>query len=340
MKTRIRIIFFLVCLSCSGGMSCRKDENTGAFSGPGTETLLNHLQNNYAFSLFYHALHRTGLDNQLNGKASYTLLVVDNDAFGRDSIPGIDSLDRMDTAVLRKWMAYHILPGTVRVADIAQAVNNPYSSISGLPLWFSRPVPGRSQQQKDFAHILHINGDTVNNSDIIASDGVIQVLNRPLQLPVSSVQDYLTGHSQYSELVTGLKNFGCWDQLAGEGPYTVFAPDNSSFDGIGVKPDSLGRLDTVRFQKSLFGIYVLAPGRLFLSDFYDVGLSQSTGIYTTPNGSYYLSNLGTLTDAGTDPVTQKPIPPASWTTTNIITMNGVVQCLNGVLLTPGQTKKK
>jgi uncharacterized surface protein with fasciclin (FAS1) repeats len=338
MKTRIRIILFLVCLAFLGGMSCRKDSTTGALSGPGTETLLNHLQNNYAFSLFYHALHRTGLDKQLNGKTAYTLLVIDNDAFDRDSISGTDSLDRMDTAVLRKWMAYHIVPGAVRVADVAQAVNNPYSSISGLPLWFSRPVPGGSQLQKDFAHILHINGDTVNNSDIIASDGVIQVLNRPLQLPVSSVQDYLTGHSQYSELVTGLKNFGYWDQLAGTGPYTVFAPDNSSFDGISVKPDSLGRLDTARFQKNLFGIYVLAPGRLFLTDFYDIGIGQSNGSYVTPNGAYYLSN-GSLTDVGNDPVSQKPIPPANWTATNIITMNGVIQCLHGVLLTPGQTKK-
>jgi uncharacterized surface protein with fasciclin (FAS1) repeats len=321
------------------GTACRKV--TAASSAPASETLLNYLQNNYAFSLFYYGAHKTGLDKQLNGKDPYTLLIPDNDAFARDSVFTTGDLDKMDTANLRKWMSYHILSGSIKVADIPQAVNNPYPNMLGVTLWFSRPIPGVGQSQKDFDHILHIDGDTVNTSDITASDGVIQVLNRPLLLPDTSIQTYLAAHAQYSEFVSCLQRFGLWDQLAGPGPITVFAPENASFVDIRVSPDSLSRLDTVRFKTSLFSIYIVNPARIFITDFYDIGYySPGTGSqnYITPGGTYYLSN-GALTDGGTDPVSGQPIPNAYWTTPDIITLNGVVHGMHGVLQTPGQAKK-
>jgi uncharacterized surface protein with fasciclin (FAS1) repeats len=340
MKPTIRIILVLISLVSLYGTACRKV--TAASSAPASETLLNYLQNNYAFSLFYYGVHKTGLDRQLlNGKDPYTLLIPDNDAFARDSIFTTGDLDKMDTANLRKWMSYHILSGSIKVADIPQAVNNPYPNMLGVTLWFSRPIPGVGQSQKDFDHILYIDGGAVNTSDITASDGVIQVLNQPLQLPDTSIQTYLAAHAQYSEFVSCLQRFGLWDQLAGPGPITVFAPENTSFIGIRVSPDSLSRLDTVRFKTSLFGIYIVNPGRIFMTDFYDIGFYSPGNIYAgyiTPNGTYYFSN-GALTGSGIDPVSTQPVPAAYLTTADIVTLNGVVHGMHGVLLTPGQAIK-
>lgn len=339
MKSSIRIIIAISCLSYLGLCSCKKESNSSS-AGPASETLLNHLQNNYAFSLFNYALKKTGLDQQM-GKDPLTILVPDNDAFARDSVLSTADLDKMDTAYLRKWMAYHILPGTILVGAVPQTANTPYPTISGGTLYFSRPVPGNYQIQKDFDHILHINGDTVNSPDITASDGVIQVLNRPLKYPDTTIQGYLLAHAQYSELVTCLQHFGLWDQLAGPGPFTVFAPENSSFVDVRVSPDSLNRLDTVRFQTILFGIYIVRQARIFLTDFNDIGAAtiNNQGGYITPDGvSYYWYN-GALTDAGYDPVSSQPIPAAYWTSADNITTNGVVHGMHGVLKTPGQAKK-
>jgi len=338
MKPTIRITLIIICLASLWGASCRKE--VAGSAGPSGETLLDHLQNNYAFSLFYHALQRTGLDKQLNGKNNYTLLIPDNDAFANDGIFTTDSLDRMDTASLRAWMSYHIVAGSIKVADVPQTVNNPYTSISGEPLWFSRPVPGFGQSQTDFDHILHINGDTVNSPDIIAPDGVIQVLSSPLKLPVLSIQTWLSAQPQYSEFVTCLQHFGLWDQLAGPGPITVFAPENASFLDVRISPDSLSRLDTVRFQQKLFGIYIVNPARIFLTDFYDIPFPPSIDgqYYITPNNTYNFSS-GALIDGGLDPVTGQGIPNAYWIAPNLIMTNGVVHGMHGVLLTPGQTKK-
>ena len=338
MKPSIRIVIVITCLTYLGLSSCKKDR--GASAGPASETLLNHLQNNYAFSLFDYALQKTGLDKQI-GKDPLTLLVPDNDAFARDSVFSTNDLDKMDTAYLRRWMAYHILPGNILVGSIPQTVNTPYSTISGGTLYFSRPVPGNHQVQTDFDHILHINGDTVNSPDITASDGVIQVLNRPLKYPDTTIQGYLSAHSQYSELVICLQHFGLWDQLAGPGPFTVFAPENSSFVDVRVSPDSLNRLDTVLFKTSLFSIYIVKQARIFLTDFNDIasGTINNQGGYLTPDGVPYYWYNGALTGSGYDPVSNQPVPQAYWISADNITTNGVVHGMHGVLLTPGQAKK-
>jgi uncharacterized surface protein with fasciclin (FAS1) repeats len=336
MKPTIRIILIVISLVSLYGTACRKV--AVASSGPTSETLLNYLQNNYAFSLFYYGLQKTGLDKQLNGKDLYTLLIPDNDAFGRDSVFTTGDLDKMDTAYLRQWLAFHILPGSITVAAVPQAINSPYPNILGSTLWFSRPIPGEGQRQTDFDHILHIDGDNVNNPDIMASDGVIQVLNVPLQLPQMTIQTYLASNAQYSLFVGCLQRFGLWDQLAGPGPITVFAPENTSWVGIRVSPDSVGRLDTVEFKTELFSIYIINQARIFMTDFADISSNSSAG-YITPNGTYYYSNGALVDGAGQDPVTGSFVPAATLTTTDLVMLNGVVHGMNGVLLSPGQAKK-
>lgn len=319
---------------CFGEISCSK--NSTALNKPGklSQTLVSTLQNNYSFSLFYHALRKTGLDQLISGATPYTLLVPDNDAFARDSIFRDSDLDKMDTTFLRKWMSYHILPGSVTTATVPQTVNTPYQSISGQVLYFSRPVPGQSQTQTNINTILHINGDTVNTVDVTASNGVVQVMNRLLKLPAPSVQSYLIGDPRYSWFVTALQRFGLWDVLTGPGPFTVFAPDNDSFTNLGITPDSLSHLDTLHYKTSLFGIYVLGPSRIFLTDFYDAGNGSGFAAYFTANGIYW-SLGGNLIDnnpTGTSSQT-------TWVDADNITVNGVVQGIDGLLLTPDQAIK-
>ncbi len=338
-------IFLLLCIGL-GGASCTKTEVISPSLGTISQTLISNLESNYAFSLFYYALKKTGLNQTVAGGASYTLLVPDNDAFGRDSIFSTADLDKLDTGYLRQWIGYHIVPGNVTVGSVSQTVNSPYLSVTGQTLYFSRPIPGPAQRQTAaIDEILHINGDTVNTPDISVSNGTIQVLNRPLRLPVTSVQAYLAANAQYSLFVTALKNFGLWDQLTGPGPITVFAPDNNSFAYYHLSPDSVGRMDTATYNLSLFSVYIASPSRIFLTDFYDIGIS-SEGDYYTINSSYYWSNYANNGAGGLQDVQGNyyvpgigNIQPLTWTDENVVAKNGVVQGVDGLLWIPGQQVK-
>ena len=331
---------------CLGVMSCTKTEVVSPSSGTLQQTLISNLESNYAFSLFNYALRKTGLNQVITGTAPYTLLVPDNDAFGRDSIFTTADLDKMDTAYLRQWIGYHIVPGNITVQSVSQTVNSPYKSVLGQTLYFSRPIPGPSQKQTDgIDEILHINGDTVNTPDVEVSNGTIQVLNRPLKLPVSSVQAYLAASPQYSIFVTALKNFGLWDQLTGPGPITIFAPDNNSFAYYRLSADSVARMDTNTYHIALFSIYVASGSRVFLTDFTDIGIPSGDVYYTATNTylwtTYTNNNLGGLEDFQGNYYIPGIgyIQPTTWVDENNIALNGVVQGIDGLLWVPGQQVK-
>jgi uncharacterized surface protein with fasciclin (FAS1) repeats len=345
MSIRSFIIGFsaLVCLL---GTACTKtDPVRSAAAGSNSQPLIANLEDNYSFSIFYHALKRAGLDKVIDGAApgTFTLLVPDNDAFGRDSILNDSAIDQLDTAYLRLWMSYHILPGTITSGSVPQSLSNPYPNLAGQTLYFSRPVPQADQSSAQVPQALHINGDTVNNLDQMASNGVIQVMNRPLRLPVPTVQSYLSSDTVYSYLVAALQHFGMWDQLTGPGPFTIWAPNNEAFRAQGITPDSLTRIDTSLYQSQLIGIYVLTPARVFLTDFSDIQGSSSgysgTYLFFPDNGPYFYLLTGQSLGVLADYISSQQQLPAPWTDPDVLAVNGTVQGIGGLLVLPSQAKK-
>jgi uncharacterized surface protein with fasciclin (FAS1) repeats len=345
MSIRSFIIGF-AALVCLLGMACTKtDPVRPAVNNSSNQPLIANLEDNYSFSIFYHALRRVGLDKVINSPASgtFTLLVPDNDAFGRDSILNDSAIDQLDTAYLRLWMSYHILPGTITSASVPQSLSNPYPNLAGQTLYFSRPLPLAYQSSSQVRQGLHVNGDTVNNLDQVASNGIIQVMNRPLKLPVPTVQSYLSSDTIYSCLVTALQHFGMWDQLTGPGPFTIWAPNNQAFRALGITPDSLMRIDTSLYQPQLIGIYVLTPARVFLTDFADVAGPASgyggTYLFFPDNGPYFYLTTGQPLGVLADYISSQQQLPAPWTDPDVLAVNGTVQGIGGLLVLPSQAKK-
>ena len=329
------------------GSSCTKSSpsvSPADSAGTSGQPLVSNLKDNYSFSLFYYALKKTGLDRGISGTGSYTLLVPDNDAFARDSILGDSDVDKLDTAYLRQWMAYHILPGVITTASVAQTINNAYPSITGQTLYFSKPVPTQNETNSAINKVLHINGDTVNTIDQLASNGVIQVLNRPLKLPQSSIQAYLSAQPRYSYFVSALQHFGLWDELTGKGPFTIWAPDDSAFISNGISLDSLNKIDTVHFQEQFMGIYVLTPARVFLTDFTDAPPTTAPSFYGgylffPNNGPYFYLPQSNGPGNFADYIGFDDYLVAQWVDPDVIAGNGVVQGINGLLILPSQATK-
>jgi uncharacterized surface protein with fasciclin (FAS1) repeats len=317
------------------------------------QSIGDYLVNDYNFSLFTSALKRTGLYQQIAADtAQMTLLVPDNDAFARAGITA-DSLNGMDTASLRTWMAYHIVHGAVTYASVPQTIGNPYQTLYGLTLYFGKPVRIPSTS------VLHINGDTVDDFDLMASNGVIQVLNTPLVPPFAgTLQDYLSTPN-FSLFKATLEQAGLWNSLVdSSGTETVFAPTNAAYAEqyyfyidstqtqltFFLNLDSVQSWNTAHMPLDIFSAYIL-PSRIFTTDVSDAPLGYYTP-YIMPDG---MAAIGLTQNGAQDAMGYTPIGNAfnnnpyyyfAFSNTNIslpanvVTNNGVVQSLDHLLVAP------
>ena len=220
----------------------------------------DYIQNNYAFSLFAYAVQRAGLMDSLNNPGlSYTLLAPDDVAFNTDSIFTPADLDKWGADSLRFFVKNHILRGKVFYSDVPTNLDNLFTNLNGLTLYFSI-------SQIAYLNNLYINGVLVKQQDIALINGVIQVLTYPLKISSGKVQDFLASRPDLQDLVAGLKKYNLWDGLDKAGELTVFAPRDTSFNVAGLSVAAIGQLDTARYKSILFGGYVLPAHHLFVSD--------------------------------------------------------------------------
>ncbi|WP_185937169.1 fasciclin domain-containing protein [Chitinophaga polysaccharea] len=310
--------------------------------------LLTILKNNYNFSMFYNAVQRTGLDKTLEGKGPFTVLVPDNTAFTTSGITA-DSLAAMDTASLAKLLRYHIIPEQIRYAAVPQAIDFPYETLAGLPVYTGVPIPGPRQFQNLTINILHINGVSVSKTDILAGNGVIHALSRVLRLPAASVQDALDKDPQYSYFVHALKEFGLWDQLGKPGVFTVMAPANQLFDQYGVTEAGL---DPAHYRKMMVTPYIVNGHRFFSTDLLDAPLDNAQPGILTPEFlqtiNCYNQTFGVwplyykqITDLVGPPYWGDPYiygPAASLVNSDHLTGNGIVHGLSDLPMRPDSAR--
>lgn len=269
-KNRFPLQILLICLlACS---ACIREELP---EPPKEQRVLKEiLQNNFAFSMFYQALQRTGLDTITTSSGSYTLLLPDNDAFARSGI-NADSLSRIDKATLEKMLRYHIIRGALPSAAIPQAIDYGFVSMAGPMLYTSVPMPWSTLRPSPGNPMIHVNGVNVNKADIMASNGVIHALEKVLNYPAPSVKSWLENAPAYSRFVKALKKFGMFEALATGGPVVVLAPSNDVFDKWGLDDATLETMDTLHYRKMLFNNYLLPARFFFKSDFKDAPMQGS-----------------------------------------------------------------
>ncbi len=257
----------LLCGLCA----CHKD-NPVANTSPGglaTPSLKIYLDNNPDYSSFDSLLKKSGYYQRISSSDSvFTLFVPDNAAFAAAGI-NIDSLLNLPAPMLQAYV---------------KPVPTRYNS-------------GTAQQAVQISKTLHVNGITLNKTDLVATNGVIDVLSIPLSLPFPNIQAYFQAHPEYSLLVAALKKFNLYAQLDSAGPYTVFAPNNKAFlnNGIDSAMISSDTFDTKHFEPFLFSAGIV-PGRIFSSDFSDAqtffGSSSITPTIYSVYGSVQFGTYG------------------------------------------------
>jgi uncharacterized surface protein with fasciclin (FAS1) repeats len=333
--------------------ACTKTDTSASPPVAGGRTVIQILRNSFNVSLFNAALNYTGLADSLSGAGPYTIFAPDDAAFDSMGISTVAQIEAMDKARLTHLLKYHILYGQkIALADIDRKPNNPFTNWDNLNLYISRPFDNTTFNNHDITKFLSVNGDTVIQEDILATNGVVHTLKNVLKYETfHTCADFLNANPNYSTFVTALKNFNLFGQLQSTGPMTVFAPTNSAFTAAGIGPGDLSLLDTLHFIKLLFTPYICPRLRFFTTDLVD--FVAPFNYYPPGNGFTISMSYGSIYPnppllyvgaTGLDPVTHDLIPLTanvnnSGAYCNLVDIdnpagNGVVQGINNLMALP------
>lgn len=314
------------------------------------------IQNNYDLSLFNAAVDAVGLKEELNGKGPYTLFVPGNTAFNEMGIRRPSDFAGMDKDSLKAALQYHILTRNLPVSEIpANGVDVRYANLAEREVYMTYatfPVDYPEFSRNN----LFINGSFASKKDVALANGTLYVIDKVMKYTPGNVQQWLEAQPDYSVFVAGLKQFGLWSQLAGEGPFTIFAPHDSAFKKAGITMDTLPNLTTDKYVgERLFGIYVIPKKRYFITDFqafndiYSVGgikhqLVAGDTTYFDLSGNKFGLQAASYSFAYIDPASPYDLPLRT-VNGNIsrrndnLTDNGVIHHMSEVLIKLEDAKK-
>merc|ERR1711963_602973 len=178
---------------------------------------------------------RAGLATTLsNPWASFTVFAPTNQAFS--ALPGpLTSTLLANTTALAQVLTYHVLKGRVTSGHLRNEMVT--KTVQGGPLRINTYPNGVVTAQ-----CAPIDLSRVNQR---ASNGIVHVLNSAMIPPQGTIVDLVVKDStspapQFSTLLAAVQAADLAATLAGDGPFTVFAPTNDAF--AKVDPATLNRL--------------------------------------------------------------------------------------------------
>jgi uncharacterized surface protein with fasciclin (FAS1) repeats len=195
------------------------------------------------FSTLVTALNRTGLTATLNGGNQYTVFAPTNQAFQTffTSLGSSVTVDNVDVNVLKSILLNHVIAQEIKSTDLPAATY--VSTLS--PINSSTNAPTISMFVQKAGLTVTINGGVnrkgavVTSADVDASNGVIHIVNKVIQIP--TIVDHVIDNPDFDTLQTVVTSgsggaFG--DQsavlnalsgLTSTAQATLFAPNNTAF---------------------------------------------------------------------------------------------------------------
>jgi transforming growth factor-beta-induced protein len=311
--------------------ACGDDEGSSSDTTETTEaaaetTIISVASGNSDFSTLVAAIGAAELVETLEGDGPYTVFAPTNDAF--DALPAgtvEDLLKPENKDQLTDILTYHVVDGKVMAADLedGQEVETLQGGILTVAI------------DGDAVTLTDENGNTVNviDTDIDAGNGVIHVIDGVVtpaaedaeggsgEEATGTIVDVAVGNEDFSTLVTAVQTAGLAETLAGDGPYTVFAPTNDAFDAL-----PAGTLATLiqpqsRDQLTAILTYHVVDGKVMAAD-----LEDGQEIETLQGGILTVGIDGdavTLTDENGNTV--NVVAP------DVAASNGVIHVIDGVV---------
>jgi transforming growth factor-beta-induced protein len=243
------------------------------------------------------ALTKANLVDALKGPGPFTVFAPTDAAFDALEKAKPGTVAGLTTEQLTAVLQYHVVSGAaVKAADLknGQLVKTLTGSVAAIDLSGDKPK---------------INGVTISTTDIVATNGVIHVIDQVL-LPPGDIIEVATAAGSFGKLAEALTAAELVDDLKGEGPFTVFAPTDAAFAKLSAAPSG-DALKTVLLYHVLQG--TVGP----------VDLKEG-GAANTLAGSPVLFSL-----TGGAKINEAVI-----TTTNVVAKNGVIHVIDSVIVPP------
>ena len=205
-----------------------------------TQDIPTNAQNTGMHDSLVAALSHAGLVSALQADGPFTVFAPTDDAF---AAAGID-LSTFDTdeenATLSDILLYHVVSGSVAASDVTDGMSA--EALNGDDLSFT--VSDGS---------VMVNDATVTTADVMASNGIIHVIDKVLMPPadLADIPTVAQGTGIHTSLVAAVVQAELLTTLQGDGPFTVFAPTDDAFTAAGI---DLAALDTEEGKAALTDI--------------------------------------------------------------------------------------
>jgi transforming growth factor-beta-induced protein len=248
------------------------------------------------------AITAAGLASTFTGNASYTVFAPVNSAFGALPAGTVDALLQSgNLSTLQALLTNHVVAGELRASALQD----------GQTL---TTLGGKSLSVRVQNGQVRIDGVLVQTADVLASNGVVHLIGGVLTGGLDVVQRAAVT-PDLSTLVTAVGAANLVPALKAPGPITVFAPANSAFAALG--PDQIARLLEPANRALLTKVltYHVVPGRVLSSQ-----LTEGQVVNSLEGTALRISLVGGASVNGRRVVTP-----------DIITANGVVHIIDGVL---------
>ena len=172
------------------------------------------------FTTLVAAVTEAGLAGTLAGEGSFTVFAPTDDAFAALPEGTVEAL-LADKDALSNVLLYHVLDGEVLAANVVELDGQKVETLQGQNLDIM--IDGEN---------VMVNESQVIITDIIASNGVIHVIDAVLVPETRTIAEIAAETEGFSTLVAALDAVGLVDALNGEGQFTVFAPTDDAFAAL------------------------------------------------------------------------------------------------------------
>ena len=182
---------------------------------PPAKNIMETIREDSRFDTLEAAIDAAGLAGVLEGAGPFTLFAPTDAAFKKLPKGTVEAL-LADIPALTNVLTYHVLAGASFARDVNMLISA--DTVQGSPVIF-RKTDGR----------LFVNRSMIQRADLLASNGVIHVMDRVLLPPTKDIVQTLSDDKRFETLVTAVDAAGLVGTLQGAGPFTVYAPTDAAF---------------------------------------------------------------------------------------------------------------
>lgn len=204
----------------------------------------------------------------LSSKGPFTVFAPVNSAFAKLPEETIKSLmEDENREALQNILKYHVVAGKVMAADVVKMDGKSAKTVQG------QEVSIRVEDGK-----VYVNDSQVTKTDIVCSNGVVHLIDSVLLPPdkMPSIVEVAVGNEDFSTLVKLVKHAGLVETLSGEGPFTVFAPNNAAIAKLDKATVELLLSDEGKEKLGEILKYHVVAGKVMAADV--VGLKKAKSV--------------------------------------------------------------